>query len=196
MAADLDSAVDAVLPEPVGSPNPQVSDQQASGRRTLALVGRVYLPTFVVAGCAAWLAWFGWTILSGYGPARSIRAGQFELAGPAVLGFVLVVFLIEQISPAERRAVWARGHLLDLVYLLAYATLVVPLIVLTGAGFSAALARVAPWLVMPHFSAVPGGASPPWACSRSTPWTGSRTSAITGSTPCGGCTRCTTPRRS
>jgi hypothetical protein len=36
-----------------------------------------------------------------------------------VLGFVLVVFLIEQIRPAERRAVWARGHLLDLVYLLA-----------------------------------------------------------------------------
>ena len=70
---------------------------------------------------------------------RSIRAGQFELAGPTVLGFVLVVFLIEQISPAERRAVWARGHLLDLVYLLAYATLVVPLIVLTGAGFSAAV---------------------------------------------------------
>lgn len=27
---------------------------------------------------------------------------------------------------------------------------------LTGAGFSAALARVAPWLVLPHFSAVPG----------------------------------------
>jgi sterol desaturase/sphingolipid hydroxylase (fatty acid hydroxylase superfamily) len=49
-----------------------------------------------------------------------------------------------------------RGHLLDLVYLLAYATLVVPLIVLTGAGFSTALARVAPWLVLSHVSAIPG----------------------------------------
>ena len=156
MAADLDNAVGVAPTESASPPNQQVGGEPAVGRRTLAAVGRVCLPTVVIAGCAAWLAWYGWTVLSDYGPARSIRAGQFELAGPAVLGFVLVVFLIEQIRPAERRAVWARGHLLDLVYLLAYATLVVPLIVLTGAGFSTALARVAPWLVLPHVSAIPG----------------------------------------
>jgi TRAP-type C4-dicarboxylate transport system permease small subunit len=105
MAADVDNAVGAAPTEPASPPNQQVSGELAAGHRTLAAVGRVYLPTLVIAGCAAWLAWYGWTVLSDYGPARSIRAGQFELAGPAVLGFVLVVFLIEQARPAERRAV-------------------------------------------------------------------------------------------
>jgi sterol desaturase/sphingolipid hydroxylase (fatty acid hydroxylase superfamily) len=73
-----------------------------------------------------------------------------------VLGFVLTVFVIEQIWPAQRRAVLARGHLLDLTYLLTYALVVVPLIVLIGAGFAAELGRLAPWLVLPRLPAVPG----------------------------------------
>lgn len=120
-----------------------------------SMARRLYLPTVVVAGLAAYLGWRGWTVLSGYGPARSIQAGQFELAGPAVLGFVLIVFLIEQIRPAQRRPLLARGHLLDLGYLLTYALLVVPLVVLIGAGFSAELGRLAPWLVLPRLAAVP-----------------------------------------
>jgi sterol desaturase/sphingolipid hydroxylase (fatty acid hydroxylase superfamily) len=117
---------------------------------------RLYLPTVAVAGIAAWLSWFGWETLAQYGPVHSIWAGQFELAGPAVTGFVLVVFLIEQVWPAQRRPLLARGHLLDMVYMLAHALLVVPLIVLLGTGFSTALARLAPWLVLPRFAAVPG----------------------------------------
>lgn len=43
-----------------------------------------------------------------------------------MVGFVLVVFIGEQVRPAERHRVLARGHVLDLTYLLAYALLVVP----------------------------------------------------------------------
>ena len=109
---------------------------------------RVYLPTVLVAAAAAGLAWQGWRELGESGPAHSIRAGEFQLAGPAVLASVVVVFLIEQVRPVERRPVLARGHLLDMTYLLAYALVVVPLIVLIGAGFSSELARHAPWLVL------------------------------------------------
>jgi sterol desaturase/sphingolipid hydroxylase (fatty acid hydroxylase superfamily) len=117
---------------------------------------RLYLPTVAAAAAAAWLAWRGWEDLGESGPLHSIRSGEFQLAGPAVLGFVLVVFLAEQIWPAERRPVLSRGHLLDLGYLIAYALLVVPLIVLIGAGFSAGLERSAPWLVLPRLTGVPG----------------------------------------
>jgi sterol desaturase/sphingolipid hydroxylase (fatty acid hydroxylase superfamily) len=117
---------------------------------------RLYLPTVVVAAAAAWLAWQGWQELGESGPVRSIRAGEFQLAGPVVLAFVVVVFLIEQVRPAQRRPLLARGHLLDMTYLLAYAMVVVPLIVLIGAGFSSELARHAPWLVLPRVSGVPG----------------------------------------
>jgi sterol desaturase/sphingolipid hydroxylase (fatty acid hydroxylase superfamily) len=117
---------------------------------------RLYLPTIAIAALAAWLSWRGWTALGQTGVARSFDAGRFELAGPAVLGFVLVICVIEQIRPAQRRRPFARGHLLDACYAVFYALLVVPLIVLLGAGFSGLLARVEPWLVLPRAPGVPG----------------------------------------
>jgi sterol desaturase/sphingolipid hydroxylase (fatty acid hydroxylase superfamily) len=113
---------------------------------------RLYLPSLVLAGLAAWLSWRGWNDLAQYGVARSVEAGRFQLAGPAVLGFVLVVTLIEQLWPAQRRPLLARGHLLDLCYLLFYALFVVPLIVLLGTGFGDLLARLGPWLVLPRLN--------------------------------------------
>jgi sterol desaturase/sphingolipid hydroxylase (fatty acid hydroxylase superfamily) len=120
------------------------------------LSGRAYLPTVVITGLAAWLSWRGWQALGHVGVARSVDAGRFELAGPAVLGFVLTVSVIEQICPAQRRPVLARGHLLDFCYAVFYALLVIPLIVLLGAGFAGLLARLEPWLVLPRAPGVPG----------------------------------------
>jgi sterol desaturase/sphingolipid hydroxylase (fatty acid hydroxylase superfamily) len=116
----------------------------------------LYLPTIVIAGLAAWLSWRGWTALGQTGVAQSVHGGRFELAGPVVLGFVLVVCVVEQILPAQRHRVFARGHLLDAGYAVFYALLVIPLIVLLGAGFSGMAARLEPWLVLPRIPGVPG----------------------------------------
>src|SRR3984885_978919 len=137
-------------PAQIDAPAAQAS-KQATGLRA----GRLYLPTIIIAGLAAYLSWLGWEALDQYGPVHTIWAGQFELAGPAVTGFVLTVFLIEQVRPAQRRPLLARGHLLDMIYMLAHALIVVPLIVLLGAGFSNGLVRLAPWLVMPRIPAIP-----------------------------------------
>ena len=115
----------------------------------------LYLPTIVITGLAVWLSWRGWNALAQFGITRAFDAGRFELAGPAVLGFVLAVCITEQIWPAERRPVLARGHLLDFCYAVFYALLVVPLIVLLGSGFSGLLARLEPWLVLPRVPGVP-----------------------------------------
>ena len=117
---------------------------------------KLYLPTIAITGLAAWLSWRGWGALAQIGVVKSFDDGRYQLAGPAVLGFVLVVCVIEQIWPAQRRPVLARGHLLDFCYAVFYALLVVPLIVLLGAGFSDLLARLAPWLVLPRMPGVPG----------------------------------------
>jgi sterol desaturase/sphingolipid hydroxylase (fatty acid hydroxylase superfamily) len=113
------------------------------------------LPVLVIAGVAAWLAWRGWDALEQSGVARSVNAGRFQLAGPVVLSFVLLICVIEQISPAQRRPLLARGHLLDVCYLLFYALLVVPLVVLLGSGFAGLLAHLEPWLVLPAVRGVP-----------------------------------------
>jgi sterol desaturase/sphingolipid hydroxylase (fatty acid hydroxylase superfamily) len=104
---------------------------------------------------AAWLSWRGWDALGNTGVVQSVNASRFQLAGPVVLGFVLAVCVIERIRPAEPRPLLARGHLLDMCYLLFYALLVVPLIVLLGTGFAGLLARLEPWLVLPHLGVVP-----------------------------------------
>ena len=117
---------------------------------------RLYLPTVVIAGLAAWLSWQGWEALEQFGIGRAINVDRFDLAGPVVIGFVLVVMTVEQLWPAERRPVLARGHLLDLGYLLFYALMVIPLIVLIGSGFADLLADAAPWLVLPRVPGVPG----------------------------------------
>jgi sterol desaturase/sphingolipid hydroxylase (fatty acid hydroxylase superfamily) len=113
---------------------------------------RVYLPSVAIA---AGLGWLGWEQLSDLGVARAVNAGRFELAGPVVLGFVLVLFGIEQLNPAVRRPLLARGHVIDLCYLVAYALLVVPVIVLIGAGFAGVLAQHGTWLVIPRLPGVP-----------------------------------------
>jgi hypothetical protein len=135
----------------VETAEPESARTAATGRASR----RLYLPTIVIAGLAAWLSWRGWNALGQAEIARSVNAGRFELAGPVVLGFVLAVTVIEQITPAQRRPLLARGHLLDFCYAVFYALLVVPLIVLLGAGFSGLLARLEPWLVLPHVPGVP-----------------------------------------
>lgn len=62
---------------------------------------RLYLPTVVMAAITAWLSWRGWTALEDFGPARSISAGRFQLIGPVVIGFVLVVFSIWRLRPSR-----------------------------------------------------------------------------------------------
>jgi sterol desaturase/sphingolipid hydroxylase (fatty acid hydroxylase superfamily) len=117
---------------------------------------RLYVPSVIIAAIAAGLGGLGWAQLSDLGVGRAVNAGRFELAGPVVLGFVLVMFGIEQLRPAVRRPLLARGHVIDLCYLVAYALVVVPVIVLIGAGFAAVLARHATWLVIPRLPGVPG----------------------------------------
>ena len=135
-------------PAPAGEGQGPAQSQRASRR--------LYLPTVVIAALAAWLSWRGWTALGQTGVGRSFDAGRYQLAGPVVLGFVLAVCVLEQIFPAQRRPLLARGHLLDFCYAVFYALFVIPLVVLLGAGFSDLLAGAAPWLVLPNVPDIPG----------------------------------------
>jgi hypothetical protein len=56
-------------------------------------------------------------------------------------------------GPAPARA--RPRPLLDFCYAVFYALLVIPLIVLLGAGFAELLAGLAPWLVLPRVPGVP-----------------------------------------
>ena len=68
---------------------------------------------------------------------------------------VLTMMVCEQVWPAERRSPLARGHLHDACFFLLYFTTVVPLITLTGIGFSTLVLTHAPWLVIASTQAWP-----------------------------------------
>lgn len=131
--------------------------QPADIRRT-AVGTRVSAPVVAVAALAGWLSWQGWTALSDVGAMHVIRSSQVQLVGPVVLGFVLVVFLIERIWPAEPRPMTAPGHVADVLYLFGHVLVGIPLTVLVGTGFSSVLQQHASWLVLPHMSAIPRAA--------------------------------------
>jgi hypothetical protein len=71
--------------------------------RAARLGRRVCLSTLVVAVVAAYLAWRGWQELSEFGPARAVRAGRWELAGPAADQRPPPVRAMQPISPRPRR---------------------------------------------------------------------------------------------
>ncbi len=89
------------------------------------------------------------------GAAGAIRASRAHLVGPAVLGFVALIFGLERRWPAQARPIRARGHVHDAAYLGLYALVVVPIITLMGAGFSTLVRDVAPWMVLGRITAVP-----------------------------------------
>ena len=60
-------------------------------------------------GGRAGLVW--WDALGAYGPARAIHAGQLQSAGPTVIGFILVVLVLERRWPAQPRPLLARGYI-------------------------------------------------------------------------------------
>jgi hypothetical protein len=89
----------APAPAPASTPalasTPAPASTQAETRADARLSRRLYLPTLVIAGLAAWLSWRGWTALGDAGIARSMNASRYQLAGPVVLGFLAAVCTLE-----------------------------------------------------------------------------------------------------
>jgi sterol desaturase/sphingolipid hydroxylase (fatty acid hydroxylase superfamily) len=121
----------------------------------LAALRRLHLPTAGIAVLAVWLSHEGWQALAPWGPLHRVRTAEFQIAGPAVLGFALTVFAIERRWPAQPRPATAPGHRMDAMYFVVHALVGVPLMVLAGTGFSDLLARHASWLVLPTMPTVP-----------------------------------------
>jgi sterol desaturase/sphingolipid hydroxylase (fatty acid hydroxylase superfamily) len=108
---------------------------------------RFYAPTLAIAAATAAVAWVGAITLQrsdylGVG----LAAGREELVGPALIALVILVLACERIWPAERRPIFARGHLQDACFFLLYASTVVPLMTLMGVAFAELLGSHAPWM--------------------------------------------------
>lgn len=121
-----------------------------------ALSSRVYWPAFSVVAVAValvGLAW--WRGFGGADPAASVSNLRLVVAGPASLGVIGVLLVVERVRPAQRRPLVARGHRQDLVFAVFNAVVVVPFVAVLSLSFSVLATRNIPWIVLPASGGVP-----------------------------------------
>jgi sterol desaturase/sphingolipid hydroxylase (fatty acid hydroxylase superfamily) len=126
----------------------------ATGARSWAR--RLYPPAFVLAGVTGWLLWTGVSSTEQHGSLGPVlAAGRAELVAPMVLAVVAVTLVCERCWPAERREVFARGHLHDAAFFILHVVAVVPLMTLLGVAFAYLLGRHAGWIEAPWTASWP-----------------------------------------
>jgi sterol desaturase/sphingolipid hydroxylase (fatty acid hydroxylase superfamily) len=104
---------------------------------------------------AVWLIGIALTnLIADHQLTRTLLNGERIDVGPLILGFVAVIFFLEQRWPAVPRPALARGHILDGMYLLLFIPLA-PLVTLLNTGFAIELREHAPWLILSRLPFVP-----------------------------------------
>ena len=127
--------------------SPVLGRLEVAGRSAESMIRKLYLPSLLLAGVTAGFVVAAVTSLRRAGALNAVIAGsRSELAGPAVIGFVLVVFTCERIWPVERRKVLARGHLQDACFFLLFATVMAPFVTLLGVASAELFHRYTPWM--------------------------------------------------
>lgn len=120
------------------------------------LGSRVYLPACCIAAVAVLLVGVGWTThFGGATFTRSLTSLRVVLVGPATLGVIGVILVVERIWPAQRRAMFARGYRHDLLFTAFNVTLVAPLVAALSLSFVEVTRRFAPWIILPRMGALP-----------------------------------------
>jgi sterol desaturase/sphingolipid hydroxylase (fatty acid hydroxylase superfamily) len=121
-----------------------------------AVCSRVYLPALVIPALALLLIGYGWsTRWGGANFAASLTSLRVVVIGPLALAMIVLFLVVERVRPAQLRPLVARGHRQDVLFCLINVVVVLPLVTALALSFTAAIRKVAPWVVLPRLSAVP-----------------------------------------
>ena len=118
---------------------------------------RLCLSSFLMAGLTGLILWAAVDALLRQGRLGTVlAAGRAELAAPLLVGLVVATGICEQIWPAERRPVLARGHVQDALFLAVHALVVIPLMTLLSVGAATLIAEHAGWIEVRSTQSWPG----------------------------------------
>jgi sterol desaturase/sphingolipid hydroxylase (fatty acid hydroxylase superfamily) len=108
---------------------------------------RLYLPSIIVAVLTLGVVAVAVIDLHRDGQLGSVLAGgRAELIAPGLVALIVGAFICEQVWPAERRPLLARGHIQDGLFLVLYAVVAVPIMTLLSVGFGRLLGTHLGWL--------------------------------------------------
>jgi len=123
----------------------------------LAWRRRLCPSSLVLAGLTVLVLWVAVAELLRQGRLDTVlSAGRAELAAPLLVALVVVTGICEQIWPAERRPVLARGHVQDACFVALHAIVVIPLMTLLGVGAAALIGSHARWIELRSTEHWPG----------------------------------------
>lgn len=110
----------------------------------------------VTTAVAGWLAVVGEQTLAAQHQVGLV-IGQMagDLVGPAMVVFVVIVMVCERLWPAVPRPLLSRAHVVDALYVVIAAAIVVPALPLVQMGLNVELRTYAPFLVLGRLPAVP-----------------------------------------
>jgi sterol desaturase/sphingolipid hydroxylase (fatty acid hydroxylase superfamily) len=108
---------------------------------------RLYVPALAVAAVTGTLLWLGAARLAQHGQlVATLRSGWVELVGPILIAVVLTAVVCEQIWPAQRRPLLARGQVHDAYFFVVYALCSVPVMTLLGVAFAILVGGHVGWI--------------------------------------------------
>jgi sterol desaturase/sphingolipid hydroxylase (fatty acid hydroxylase superfamily) len=103
--------------------------------------------SLLVAAITGVIVWAAVSYLLTRGSLEStLSAGRAELAAPVLIGLVVATALCEQVWPAERHRLLARGHVQDVCFVALHAVVVIPLMTLLSVGSAALIGEHAGWI--------------------------------------------------
>jgi hypothetical protein len=117
----------------------------------------IYVPALLIPALALLLVGVGWaTRWGGVDFAASLTSLRFVTVGPLAIALIGLFLVVERMRPAQRRPLLARGHRHDVLFTIINVVVVLPLVTALTLSFSDVVRRVAPWVILPRFGAVPG----------------------------------------
>jgi sterol desaturase/sphingolipid hydroxylase (fatty acid hydroxylase superfamily) len=132
-------------------------DVEPGPRARLAWWQRISPASCLVAGLTVFILWVAVAGLLRDGRLETaLSAGRAELAAPLLVAVVVLTGICEQVWPAERRPVLARGHVQDACFLALHAIVVIPLMTLLSVGTAALIGDHAHWIELRSTEAWPG----------------------------------------
>ena len=131
-----------ITAEPAANSAPPSASAEATRRGAALSLGTLG----VVAATGLVLYEAVGTMVGDHGLGPTLAAGWATLVAPAFVVLVLVAVACERVWPAERRPLFARGHVQDAGYFLLYVLAIAPFMTLLSVGSAVTLGGHARWL--------------------------------------------------
>jgi sterol desaturase/sphingolipid hydroxylase (fatty acid hydroxylase superfamily) len=110
---------------------------------------KAWYGVLALGALSAWLGYVGLrTLMSAGTVSLAISEARARAVGPALLVFIAVILLAEQLWPAVPRPLLSRAHLVDGAYLVLFAVFVMPVLTLVETGFAVETGRHLHFLVL------------------------------------------------